>query len=83
MIAWASGHGYEPAAVTTFLETSTNSIVVPEPNGYQPATVKTFLEAADYWLVAHALAHQGIIVTHEAPADITSKIKIPDGRIPR
>ena len=54
---WASGHGYRPAAVTTFLQ------------------------VADYWLVAHALAHECIVVTHEVPADTASKIKIPNACI--
>ena len=54
---WASGHGYHPAAVNTFLQ------------------------VADYWLVAHALAHECIVVTHEVPADTTSKIKIPNACI--
>ena len=50
-------------------------------NGYQPAAVATFLQVADYWLVAHALAHDCTVVTHEIPADTTSKIKIPNACI--
>ena len=46
--------------------------------GYQPAAVATFLQVADYWLVAHALAHDCIVVTHEVPADTDRKIKIPN-----
>lgn len=46
--------------------------------GYQPAAVATFLQVADYWLVAHALAHQCAVVTHEVPADTVRKIKIPN-----
>ncbi len=52
MSDWAGGHGYQPVAVTTFLQ------------------------VADFWLVAHELAHKCIIVTHEIPTDTTSKIKI-------
>lgn len=48
---------------------------------YEPAAVATFLQVADYWLVAHALAHQCIVVTHEVPADTTRKIKIPNACI--
>ena len=51
---WAHGHGYEPAAVATFLR------------------------GADYWLIAHALAHECTVVTHEVRADTTRKIKIPN-----
>lgn len=46
--------------------------------GYQPSAVNTFLQVADYWLVAHALAHGCIVVTHEVPADSTKKVKIPN-----
>ena len=49
--------------------------------GYEPAAVATFLQVADYWLVAHALAHQYTIVTHEVRADSTRKIKIPNACI--
>lgn len=49
--------------------------------GYHPAAVATFLQVADYWLVAHALAHCCIIVTHEVPADTIRKIKIPNACI--
>ena len=50
-------------------------------SGYQPAAVATFLQVADYWLVAHALAHNCTVVTHEIPADTIYKIKIPNACI--
>lgn len=50
-------------------------------NGYQPAAIATFLQVADYWLVAHALAHGCTVVTHEVPADTIRKIKIPNACI--
>lgn len=49
--------------------------------GYEPAAVATFLQIADYWLVAHALAHSWVVVTHEVPADTIRKIKIPNACI--
>ena len=49
--------------------------------GYQPAAVATFLQVADYWLIAHALAFNCTVVTHEVPADTTRKIKIPNACI--
>ena len=49
--------------------------------GYQPAAVATFLQVADYWLIAHALAHNCTVVTHEVPADTTRNIKIPNACI--
>ncbi len=45
---------------------------------YTPAAVGTFLQIADYWLVAHALAHECIVVTHEVPSDGKRRIKIPN-----
>ena len=38
--------------------------------------VATFLQVADYWLVALAVAHDCIVVTHEVPADTDSEFKI-------
>ncbi len=48
---------------------------------YEPAAVAMFLQVADYWLVAHALAHGFTIVTHEVPSASTRKIKIPNACI--
>jgi len=48
---------------------------------YDAAAIATFLEGADYWLVAHALAHDRTVVTHEAPADTKRRIKIPNACI--
>jgi hypothetical protein len=45
---------------------------------YEPAAIATFLQVADYWLVAHALAHGFTVVTHEVPSTSTRKIKIPN-----
>jgi hypothetical protein len=43
--------------------------------------VNTFLQVADYYLVAHALAHGHTVVTHEIASTSTKKIKIPDACI--
>lgn len=48
---------------------------------YELAAIATFLQVADYWLVAHGLAHKCVIVTHEVPADTVRKIKIPNACI--
>jgi hypothetical protein len=45
---------------------------------YESAAVNTFLQVADYYLVAHALAHGHVVVTHEVPARSVRKVKIPD-----
>lgn len=48
---------------------------------YQPSAVAIFLQVADYWLIAHALAHNYTVVTHEVPADTFTKVKIPNACI--
>jgi len=48
---------------------------------YEPAAISTFLQVADYWLVAHAKAHECVVVTHEVPSDSVRKIKIPNACI--
>jgi Domain of unknown function (DUF4411) len=45
---------------------------------YVPAAVNTFLQVADYYLVARALAHTDIVVTHEVASGSINKVKIPD-----
>ena len=47
-------------------------------NGYTPAAKNTFFQVADYWLVAHALAKDFVVVTHERPAETPNKVKIPN-----
>lgn len=47
-------------------------------NGYTPAAKSTFFQVADYWLVAHALAKDFVVVTHERPAKTPNKVKIPN-----
>ncbi len=49
--------------------------------GCVPAAVATFLQVADLWLVAHAQAHNCVVVTHEIPASTIRKIKIPNACI--
>ena len=48
---------------------------------YPPAAVSTFLQVADYYLVAHALAHGHTVVTHERPKPAGKQVKIPDACI--
>lgn len=50
-------------------------------SGYEPAAVNTFLQAADYYLVAHGLAHEDTVVTHEVASTSTKRVKIPDACI--
>jgi len=45
---------------------------------YTPAAINTFLLGADYYLVAHALAGNHVVVTHETAATSPGRIKIPN-----
>jgi len=45
---------------------------------YQARAVGEFLQKADFFLVAHALAHSLTLVTHEREAATPSRIKIPN-----
>jgi hypothetical protein len=45
---------------------------------YEQAVINTFFQSADYYLVAHALARQCVVVTHEMPSISTRRIKIPN-----
>ena len=45
---------------------------------YTPAAINTFLQAADFYLLAHALAGDHVVVSHEVPANSPGRIKIPD-----
>lgn len=49
--------------------------------GYEPAGVAAFLQVADYYLVAHAHAHDFVIVTHEVFSTSPKRIKIPNACI--
>ena len=46
-----------------------------------PAAISTFFQVADYYLVAHALGHSHIVVTHEIASDGVRKVKIPNACI--
>lgn len=37
-----------------------------------------FLASGEYYLIAHALAHGGTVVSHEQPSNSLKKIKVPD-----
>lgn len=49
---------------------------------YEQGAVSEFLQEADYYLIAHALAHGHTVVTHERFAATTRQIKIPNVCIP-
>jgi hypothetical protein len=77
---WADGRGNgfflppDPPVVTAL---ATISQWVSGQN-YEAAARNTFFQVADYYLIAHALAHGHTVVTHEQPANSVRKIKIPN-----
>jgi hypothetical protein len=47
-------------------------------HGYEPGSVHSFLQGSDLYLVAHARAHDQIVVTHETAAPASIGVEIPD-----
>jgi hypothetical protein len=45
---------------------------------YEPVAIATFLDEADYYLVAHAHAHDHTVVTHEVASNSRNDVKIPN-----
>lgn len=79
--AAARGRGFFVAADDPVVPALARVSAWATGQSYTPAAIATFLQVADYWLVAHALAHGFVVVTHEVPADSTRKIKIPNACI--
>jgi hypothetical protein len=80
LAAWASARGteffFKPDA--TILPALGSVSMWATNQAYEPAAVNTFLQVADYYLIAHALAHGHTVVTHEIASPSTKKIKIPN-----
>jgi hypothetical protein len=80
LATWASSLGDEfflPADAAMLPALGSVSQWVTTRN-YTPAAVSTFLQVADYYLVARALAHGDVVVTHEVASQAQRKVKIPD-----
>jgi len=45
---------------------------------YEVSAINSFFQVADYYLIAHALAGNYHIVSHEVPSNSPRKIKIPN-----
>ncbi|HTV72457.1 MAG TPA: DUF4411 family protein [Candidatus Acidoferrales bacterium] len=80
---WADlrGDGFfltpDPSVVPSLASLSTWA----SSQNYEPVAVNTFLQVADYYLIAQAMAHGHVVVTHEVPSTSTKKIKIPNACI--
>ena len=77
---WARNHSQAlfrrtpPALAPQFTQVSTWAT----GQQYTPAAINTFLQAADFYLVAHALAGQHVVVTHEVHSNSPGRSKIPN-----
>lgn len=83
LAGWAAsrGDGFFLKPDTAILPALTRVSSWTTGQNYEPAAVSTFLQVADFYLVAHALAHGYTVVTHEVAAASTKKIKIPNACI--
>ena len=82
LAAWARQRpGLFLAPDTTMVPSLTTVSTWASGSGYEPTGVATFLQVADYYLVAQALAHQYVVVTHEVFSHSPKKIKIPNACI--
>lgn len=83
LAGWAArrGRGFFLAPDDTVLPALTGVSTWATSQTYESAAVSTFLQVADYWLIAHALAHGFTVVTHEVPSQTIRKIKIPNACI--
>lgn len=82
LAAWAKakGPGFFLAPDAPLVAALTSVATWASGGQYPPAAVNQFFQAADYYLVAHALAHGHVVVTRERPG-ATKRIKIPDACI--
>ncbi len=78
--AWARDHGHVLFRRTppTLAEQFTQVSTWVTTQNYTPAAINTFLQGADFYLIAHALAGQHVLVTKEVLANSPSRIKIPN-----
>jgi len=77
---WAAQRGsrfFLPPDQPMLITLSTVSQWVQSQN-YRPAAVSAFLQDADYYLIAYALAHNHVVVTHEVASDGVRQVKIPN-----
>ncbi len=80
LAVWAMQHGTEffippDSEVVAAFKIVSNWLMEQE---YTLNAITTFLQVADFYLIAHALAHNFVVVTHEIPAQTIQKVKIPN-----
>lgn len=76
---WTRDHGHFFVAPDQQVVASLRELTAWSMSGdYTRAAINEFLAAGDSYLVAHAHAHDLVVVTQEVPAVTTKKIKIPN-----
>ena len=80
LLIWArqqkgNGHFVEP---DTVVQTIFRQIATYVNDNYPQFQASEFLDGADPWIIAHAKAYGGRVVTFEVPAPNSNKPKIPD-----
>ena len=80
LTTWASEQGRALFRATGAVESAHFGRIAGWVSGqrFQPGAVDTFLKAADFFLIAHALAGGHTIVTHEVFSDGFKRVKIPN-----
>ncbi len=77
---WARNHGHTlfrrtpPTLMPQFAQVSAWA----DGQQFTPAAKQIFFQAADYYLVAHALSGEHVVVTHEVHSNSPGRIKIPN-----
>lgn len=77
---WAQERGddfFLPPDAATLAAMGTVAQWATTQGGYTPGALNTFLQAADFYLVAHALARGDTVVTHEVPRPSVHRVMIP------
>lgn len=76
---WVEGRDTAFAAPDAAVTSSLGAVATwAHDTDYDQGAISTFLGAGDYYLVAHAHAHDLTVVTHERASISKKKIKIPD-----
>lgn len=78
---WAGQRGakfFLPPDETMLKTLTTVSSWVNLQKPFRPAAVNLFFQGADFYLIAHALAHNCTVVTHEKASDAKRTVAIPN-----
>jgi predicted nucleic acid-binding protein len=81
LAGWAENRGdafFLPPDAATLTAMGKVAQWVTAQGGYTSGAVNTFFQAADFYLVAHAVARGDTVVTHEVPRPSVHRVMIPN-----